>query len=109
MRFEITESAQSDFDGLNDEHKRLFMDCVRDKFSPACDAWSDDPQTPWPKSLRVETLRGTRGQIRAMTWSFSGPDGRATFEWAQVDLGDGTFALAVRWRRIGDHRIYRDP
>ncbi len=32
------------------------------------------------------------------------PDGRATFELVAVD-GE----LLVRWRRIGGHRIYRDP
>jgi hypothetical protein len=38
-----------------------------------------------------------------MTWSFSGPDGRATFEWIDLD-GEP----AVRWRRIGGHLILSD-
>jgi hypothetical protein len=42
--------------------------------------------------------------IWEMTWSFSGPDGRATFEFITVD-GE----LAIRWRRIGDHQIYENP
>lgn len=39
-----------------------------------------------------------------MTWSFSGPDGRATFEWIQID-GE----RAIRWRRGGGHNIFNDP
>jgi hypothetical protein len=34
----------------------------------------------------------------------SSPDGRATFEWIQIDG-----ALGVRWRRIGDHSIIERP
>jgi hypothetical protein len=48
-----------------------------------------------------------------MTWSFSGPDGRATWEWTEVDVVDDTGersrAPAVRWRRIGDHKILGEP
>ncbi|MCL5265766.1 MAG: hypothetical protein M1343_11370 [Chloroflexi bacterium] len=43
-------------------------------------------------------------KIWEMTWSFSGPDGRATFELASID-GEP----AIRWRRIGNHRIFREP
>jgi hypothetical protein len=39
-----------------------------------------------------------------MTWSFSGPDGRATFEYVEVD-GEP----AIRWRRIGGHDVFRAP
>ena len=39
-----------------------------------------------------------------MTWSFSGPDGRATFEYFDVDD-----ELAIRWRRIGGHAIFKTP
>jgi len=39
-----------------------------------------------------------------MTWSFSGPDGRATFEFVTIDGQPG-----IRWRRIGCHDIYRSP
>jgi hypothetical protein len=38
-----------------------------------------------------------------MTWSFSGPDGRATFEFVQ---SDGT--LGIRWRRVGGHSIFKN-
>ncbi len=39
-----------------------------------------------------------------MTWSFAGPDGRATFEWVTVH-GEP----AVRWRRVGGHAIFGNP
>jgi hypothetical protein len=39
-----------------------------------------------------------------MTWSYSGLDGRATFEWIQIDGN-----RAVRWRRIGRHGILTNP
>jgi hypothetical protein len=42
--------------------------------------------------------------IWEMAWSFAGPDGRATFEFAEVE-GE----TCVRWRRIGDHGGYRHP
>lgn len=37
-----------------------------------------------------------------MTWSVSGPDGRATLEWVAID-GEG----GVRSRRIGGHAIFK--
>lgn len=39
-----------------------------------------------------------------MTWGFSGPDGRATFEWVTID---GEFR--VRGRRIGGHAVFKRP
>jgi hypothetical protein len=53
--------------------------------------------------LRVKDVEGARG-IWEMTWSFSGPDGRATFEWVQVE-GE----RAIRWRRVGGHGMLNDP
>ena len=44
-----------------------------------------------------------------MTWSFSGPDGRATWEWTSVTDADGEDEPAVRWRRVGNHDILREP
>jgi hypothetical protein len=39
-----------------------------------------------------------------MVWSFSDPDGRATFEWIKVEDEP-----AIRWRRVGSHAIFGDP
>ncbi|MFO7531790.1 MAG: hypothetical protein R6W93_04960 [Candidatus Limnocylindrales bacterium] len=48
-------------------------------------------------------MQGTTG-VWEMTWSFAGPDGRATFEWIEID-GE----RAIRWRRIGGHEIFGRP
>ena len=61
------------------------------------------PLPAWPASLRVKSVQGHPG-IWEMTWSFAGPDGRATFEFIEID-GEP----AIRWRRIGDHRIFEPP
>ncbi|HVC41711.1 MAG TPA: hypothetical protein VND54_07025 [Candidatus Saccharimonadales bacterium] len=47
--------------------------------------------------------------IFEMTWSFSLPDGRATWEWTTVVDTDGSRLPAVRWRRLGTHRTFREP
>jgi len=39
-----------------------------------------------------------------VTWSFSGPDGRATFQYVEIE-GE----KAIRWRRIGGHDIFNTP
>jgi hypothetical protein len=39
-----------------------------------------------------------------VTWSFSGPDGRATFEYFEAGTTQG-----IRWRRIGGHEIFAKP
>jgi hypothetical protein len=44
-----------------------------------------------------------------MTWSFSGPDGRATWQWTTVRTGEGGSVPALRWRRLGGHAIFREP
>jgi hypothetical protein len=43
--------------------------------------------------------------IYSVTWSFSSPDGRATFHVEKADDGE---PLLV-WRRIGNHDIYEKP
>jgi len=51
----------------------------------------------------VKSLKGAAG-IMEMTWSFSGPDGRATFEWLAIG-GEPM----IRWRRVGGHDIFDKP
>jgi len=62
----------------------------------------------FPAHLRVKPITSAPG-VFEMTWSFSGPDGRASFQWATITLPDGTRQAAVRWRRIGTHRIFGSP
>lgn len=107
MRFETTHSFESDYKKLDDREKRLFREAVR-KFNKACDAALAQGARPrWPKALRVKDVEGAPG-IWELTWSFSGPGGRATWEWATREV-DGEAVPVVRWRRIGGHSIFRDP
>lgn len=103
MRFKLAPSFDGDLRRLSRDEQRLFRKVVVERFAPACDRRASDPGAPWPQSLRVKRVQGTRG-IWEMTWSFSGPDGRATFEWREDDRG-----LFILWRRVGGHAIFKDP
>lgn len=107
MKFEITASAQADFAKLNQRHKPLARAGLA-AFAHACGDHADPRAITFPTSLRVKAVQGAPG-IFEMTWSFSGPDGRATFEWASVTNDDGSTEPMVRWRRIGDHKIFKQP
>ena len=102
MKFERTDSFQSDFRRLSDSERELVRRFIPE-FHAAAEQVAADPRVRWPDSLRVKSVRGARGVWEA-TRSFAGPDGRATFEWAQIDGERG-----IRWRRIGGHDIFRDP
>ena len=103
MRFEWLHTFGSDWTRLSDGERTLFERVVREQVHPACERFSRDPATSWPRGLRVKQVRGTPG-VWEMTWSLAGPDGRATFEWIELE-GE----LAVRWRRIGGHDIFGRP
>ncbi|MHB1166199.1 MAG: hypothetical protein ACYC3K_13375 [Candidatus Nanopelagicales bacterium] len=103
MKFETTPRFDRDWAALAREHRRAFRAAVP-AFARACDGYAQQPGSfTWPAALRVRPMRSAPG-IWEMTWSFSGPDGRATFEFARVE-GD----LRVRWRRIGDHGVFGEP
>lgn len=103
MRFEAARSFAGDWGRLTEAERARFRAVVRDDFHPACERRRLDPAAPWPKKLRIRNVEGAPG-IWEMTWSFSGPDGRATFEWVEIDGEPG-----IRWRRIGGHSIFGDP
>lgn len=103
MRFERTAQFDADLRRLTEGEYQRFRTVCRDQMSPAADRHAIDPSSAWPAALRVKSVQGTRG-ILEMTWSFAGPDGRATFEWVTVD-GEPR----LRWRRVGGHRILRRP
>lgn len=88
---------------LSEDERALFRAVVRDDFNLACERWCAEPAAIWPKKLRVKAVEGAAG-VWEMAWSFSGPDGRATFEWVVVDGEPG-----VRWRRIGGHGVLGEP
>lgn len=102
MKFVVLDALKADFKRLSPADQVTFRKALRE-FVAACDRYALEPATAWPASLRVRDVESAPG-IWEMTWSFSGPDGRATFEWVCLEG-----STAVRWRRIGDHRIFREP
>ena len=58
---------------------------------------------PWPTSMRIKKVVGT-ADVWEMTWSRDNPDGRATWQWTEID-GE----RALLWRRCGTHGIFSDP
>lgn len=102
MKFETTKSFDSDYRKLTGDEAKRFREALK-AFVPACDRVIADPSSKWPASLRVKDVEGAPG-VWEMTWSFAGPDGRATFEF--VKIGDD---IGVRWRRIGGHSIFKRP
>lgn len=103
MKFQVTPAFEGDWARLSEPERATFRAVIRDEFHPACERRRDDPDAPWPKTLRVRRVEGAPG-IWEMTWSFAGPDGRATFEWADIEGQPG-----VPWRRIGGHSILGEP
>lgn len=103
MKFETTPAFDKDVRRLKREHLQQFLDVLKTTFIPACDTYAADPTTAWPQSLRVKSVQGAPG-ILEMTWSFASPDGRATFELVTVE-GD----VRLRWRRVGDHDVFKRP
>ena len=103
MKFELTPAFEGDWARLSKAERATFQKVVREEFHPACERRSFDPGAAWPSSLRVKAVQGAPG-IWEMTWSFAGPDGRATFEWVEIRGEPG-----IRWRRIGGHAIFGAP
>ena len=102
MKFETTRSFDSDDARLAEAEQKSFRKALTE-FVPACDRFAEAPAEKWPASLRVKDVEGAPG-IWEMTWSFAGPDRRATFEWVQIEG-----RLGLRWRRIGSNRILKNP
>lgn len=103
MKYERTESFKRDYRKLSDDEKEEFREVVSKQFIPALERRLSDPGHAWPGALRVKDVEGAPG-IWEVTWSFTDPDGRATWEWVEID-GD----VGIRWRRVGSHAIFRDP
>ncbi len=102
MRFEVTQSFEADYRRLSADEAKRFREALG-LFVAACDRRAADPTAKWPASLRVRDVEGAPG-IWEMTWSFAGPDGRATFEFVRIEG-----LLGVRWRRIGSRSIFTRP
>jgi hypothetical protein len=89
----------ADFHRLPEEHRKLFVHVVALLLRPALDEGAHMGKAPWPKALRIHRI----GANYSMTWSFSGPDGRALF---RIDDVEGEPVLV--WLRVGSHSIYKD-
>ncbi len=108
MRFERTELFKADYRRLSEDSKDKFRTAAR-PFTAAADRFVETREpSSWPADLRVKAIANAPG-VFEMTWSFSGPDGRATWEWTSVTDAEGRLWPAVRWRRLGSHRIFREP
>jgi hypothetical protein len=98
VKFERTAAFKRDFKRLPEGHKARFRECIPG-FNDAAERAASGQDNPWPKGLRVKPIKSARG-VWELTWSMKDPDGRATWEWIEVD-GE----RAIRWRRIGDHGV----
>ncbi len=108
MRFERTEFFKADYKKLSDNQREKFRVGAR-AFNSACDSFVESKgNAAWPSTLRVKPVVNAPG-VFEMTWSFKGPDGRATWEWTSVPDAHGQLAPAVRWRRLGSHQIVKKP
>ena len=103
MKYERSPRFDADEQRLSNEERARFRRAAVTQFAPAAERIATQPGTSWPKGLRVKRVQGAHG-VWEMTWSFSGPDGRATFEWVQIDAEP-----AIRWRRVGGHAIFSEP
>lgn len=102
MKFDVEDDFVADYRRLTNEERELFRQAIR-QINEAYARRGDQPLPQWPASLRVKRMSDARG-IWEMTWSFSGPDGRATF--ALVTVND---EVVLKWRRIGGHAIFARP
>lgn len=104
MKYETAQSFKADYRKLNQAERALFKDAIKkinaSHAKQRAQGAAGRPQ--WPKDLRIKPVTDAPG-IFEMTWSFAGPDGRATFEYFDAGGDD----VGIRWRRIGDHRILK--
>jgi hypothetical protein len=97
VKYVRTAGSLIDLRRLPDEHRKLFVQAVHEVLRPALDAGAHKGAAPRPRALRAHRI----GPDYSMTWSFTGPDGRALFRLAEV-AGEPV----VVWLRVGNHGIY---
>jgi hypothetical protein len=95
--YERSESFKRDYKRLAAGWQILLKDAVR-RLNKADDDSDGAWPIAWPADLRVKPTHAAG--IWEMAWSFSSPDGRATFELFEKDGLRG-----VRWRRVGTHDV----
>jgi hypothetical protein len=98
VRYQTAPGFDSALAKLPHEHRRLFITAIRSHLIPALAAGAHRGDSPWPPRLRVHKI----DEVYALTWSFSGPDGRALFT-----IGpDADGEPILTWLAIGYHDIY---
>lgn len=102
MKFRVSAEFEAQYRRLSDQERGLFRDAVV-AINDAYARRGNAPLPVWPARLWIKPIVDAPG-IWELTWSFSGPDGRATFELFSAEDETGIF-----WRRIGTHRVFRDP
>lgn len=103
MKYERTRHFKRDYRRLSAEEQEHFKRCVLEDFAPALEIYVAEAGERLPARLRVEDVKGALGVLE-MTWSFSDPDGRATWEWVTI-AGE----TEIRWRRVGSHSSFARP
>ena len=101
MKYRVERSFEADYARLSEKEREPFRTAIRRMNEAHAEHGADLHR--WPKSLRIKRFRAEPG-VWEMTWSFTGPDGRALFDLIQID-GEP----AIRWLRIGTHRIFEEP
>lgn len=101
MKYQRADRFKRDCKRLSSERYERLRAVAVEQFAPAAERRAQNPGEAWPKALRVKDVEGHAG-IWEMTWDW--PDGRATFEWIEIE-GEP----AIRWRRAGTHAIFREP
>ena len=99
MRYQTTAGFDNALAKLPREHRKMFIDAVRNHLIPALAAGVHRGEAPWPKRLRVHKV----SEVYSLTWSFSSPDGRALFTIAPDTDGEPL----LTWLAIGYHDIYQ--
>lgn len=102
MKYDRSDPFKADYKDLSDAEKTLFRAAVA-LINQTYAAHEGDGIPHWPAELRIQRVRRLAG-VWEMTWHFSGPDGRATFEYITIEDKP-----AIKWRRIGTHRILDNP
>jgi hypothetical protein len=95
--YERSDVFKRDYKNLSEPWQEAFKNAVR-RLNAAYDASDGVWPVAWPAELRVKPTHAPG--LWEMTWSFSSPDGRATFEFFERDGRRG-----IRWRRVGTHVI----
>lgn len=103
MRQLFNPKFHRDFKKLKREHQLLFLDAQEQFVTEFEQILIQKTLKKVSKKYRVRVLKNT-AEIWEMTWSFSRPDGRATFHLQEIE---GEPILV--WRRIGSHDIFKQP